>query len=31
MERSGIRTPRDTETIVAERLLAAVTVASAAR
>jgi hypothetical protein len=27
MERSGVRTPRDTETIVAEHLLAAVTVA----
>jgi hypothetical protein len=31
MERSGVRTSRDTETIVAEHLLAAVTVASPAR
>jgi len=31
MECSGVRTSRDTETIVEEHLLAAVTVASAAR
>lgn len=31
MERNGVRTSRDIETIVAERLQAAVTVASAAR